>query len=548
MNPLDDPFYYLNNFQTVLDWVRSRYEDLLQPDEIRFIDDFASLPRASQALLVRMVMRKGTLFRHSRLIYDEIGSTTAAAIPLTELGWIDTTPDLSLEELFALLTRTEIVKAFAGKLNRPQGRKTELFEQLIDSHTGGRPLQEWWPDTDDRVLALNCMALCDRFRLMFFGNLRQDWSEFVLADLGVYRYETVEFSTASRAFRSRRDLDTYLHLHQCRERFEAGEAIAEIHPGIPGPIEDNPWLENRRGKLLFTLGQHAERTGEPDMALMLYRDTAYPGARARRIRVLERSGDLNAALALADAAARSPENDAECQLVERIRPRLQRKLGVPVCARPPDLPVERIDLNLPEPASALPVEAVALAHLREAEGPVYYVENTLINGLFGLLCWEAIFAAVPGAFFHPFHTGPADLLQPDFRARRDALFSRCLSLLDGDDYRTRILENFDAKNGIQSPFVFWDALSRELLEQALACFPAEHLRAWFGRLLADIRANRAGLPDLVQFWPGERRYRMIEVKGPGDRLQDNQRRWLNFCAAHQMPVAVCYVQWRSPHP
>ena len=34
-----------------------------------------------------------------------------------------------------------------------------------------------------------------------------------------------------------------------------------------------------------------------------------------------------------------------------------------------------------------------------------------------------------------------------------------------------------------------------------------------------------------------------EVKGPGDRLQDNQLRWLQFCGEHQMPVTVCYVRW-----
>lgn len=27
--------------------------------------------------------------------------------------------------------------------------------------------------------------LCDRLRLILFGNLAQDWSEFVLADLGI---------------------------------------------------------------------------------------------------------------------------------------------------------------------------------------------------------------------------------------------------------------------------------------------------------------------------------------------------------------------------
>lgn len=39
---------------------------------------------------------------------------------------------------------------------------------------------------------------------------------------------------------------------------------------------------------------------------------------------------------------------------------------------------------------------------------------------------------------------------------------------------------------------------------------------------------------------------MIEVKGPGDRLQDNQLRWLAFCEAHGMPVEVCYVTWDEP--
>ena len=78
---------------------------------------------------------------------------------------------------------------------------------------------------------------------------------------------------------------------------------------------------------------------------------------------------------------------------------------------------------------------------------------------------------------------------------------------------------------------------------ALDCIPALHLKKWFERILLDIKANRTGFPDLIQFWPAERRYNMIEVKGPGDRLQDNQMRWIEYCAAHQMPISVCYLQW-----
>ena len=139
--------------------------------------------------------------------------------------------------------------------------------------------------------------------------------------------------------------------------------------------------------------------------------------------------------------------------------------------------------------------------------------------------------------------GAADLHSADFRQRRAALFEACLGRLEDGSYRDAIRCRYRDKFGLQSPFVYWELLGEELLEQALDCLPAAHLRAWFERLLEDIPGNRAGLPDLIQFWPAQRRYRMVEVKGSGDRLQDNQLRWLQFCREREMPVAVCYVRW-----
>lgn len=62
-------------------------------------------------------------------------------------------------------------------------------------------------------------------------------------------------------------------------------------------------------------------------------------------------------------------------------------------------------------------------------------------------------------------------------------------------------------------------------------------------IVHDVVENRAGFPDLVQFWPDEPRYRMVDIKRPGDRLQDNQRRFLELCSQHEMPAFVCYVGW-----
>nr|WP_283950206.1 VRR-NUC domain-containing protein [Pseudomonas piscis] len=544
-NPLENPLYYLHNFQQVLGWLEQRYADVLSGEEQRFIADFASLGQPAQALLVRMVMRKGRHFRLARLSYPEIGDTARALAPLLDLGWVDDQAPLPLEELFGLLAKPEIQLCFKDQALPAKARKEQWLQVLQEAYPQARAFGQWCPQLEDRLLSLTVMDLCDRLRLMFFGNLYQDWSEFVLADLGVYSYETVQISADARGLRSRADVDGFIHLHQCQEAFEAGAELPGLLACISAFDSDNPWLHKRRDKLLFLLGQHCERLADWEQARLIYQRCPYPGARLRLIRVLERSADYPAALALAEQAASAPQSAAEAQQLLRMLPRLRRKLGGPPVARVASREVSRLELCLPRDGEGLAVEQVVQAHLHQPLAPVHYVENSLVNSLFGLLCWPAIFAPLPGAFFHPFQRGPVDLLSEDFHERRRELFQACLEELDDGRYRDSIRQRFVAKWGLQSPFVFWGALSEELLEQALDCLPAAHLKHWFERLLLDIKANRAGMPDLIQFWPEDKSYRMIEVKGPGDRLQDNQLRWLDFCQEHGMPVAVCYVQWQD---
>ncbi|MFM0415563.1 VRR-NUC domain-containing protein [Paraburkholderia aromaticivorans] len=554
--------YYLLNFERALAWLAKRYDDLFDAQEHAFLREFAALPQTSRALLVRMLMRKGTLFRASRLSYEEIGCPLQAAAPIAALGWVDTEPGLTLDDLFALTTRAGLMEVFADTIALIPGarslRKPELLETLRPFYRGerdeenaaARPLSAWHAQAADCVLHVAIAPLCERLRLMFFGNLQQEWSEFVLADLGVFQYEKVAFAPSSRAFQQRADVDVYLALHACRETLEclpggdADAAVIEDLVAAVGEIEtSNPWLETRRAKLLFRIGHLCERRQNWTAALAVYERCGWPGARHRRMRVLERSERFDDAYALLSQAAQAPESEEEAQRIARMLPRLQRKRGVPVARTSAARPVERGTLVLPQPATPMAVEYVVRDHLTCEAAPVHYVENALINSLFGLLCWEPVFAALPGAFFHPFQRGPADLHAPDFHARRAEQFAACLAQLDSGVYRETIWRHLHSKAGLQSPFVFWGLLSPELVALALDCLPAAHLKLWFERLLGDIRGNRSGLPDLIRFWPDERRYELIEVKGPGDRLQDNQIRWLAYCAQHGMPVRVLDVRW-----
>ncbi|MDQ2077828.1 VRR-NUC domain-containing protein [Marinimicrobium sp. ABcell2] len=532
---LDDPMYYLHNFQWVLDWVSDRHGDLLSSDEHQSVSQFKELPLASRGLMVRMVMRKGELFRADKLHYQELGCTRQAVEPLLALEWVSRESSLDLKALFRLFTWVE-VRQLAPEATAGHRTKGQALETLLETSPS---LVTPCPSP---VYRLTIMALCDRFRLMFFGNGHQDWSEFVLSELGTYRYEQVLFTRESRPFHRREEVDTYLQLRACRERFYEEQPLNEVVASLPTIDSSNPWLCAARDRLVFKIAREYERAGELGDARALYQNCHYPGARARQLRVLERLGAWQEAFTLAQVAAQGPESEAEHQQVQRLLPRLRRNLGLAATPKISAMAPETFELQLP---FAPVVELAVASHLGSDAAPVYYVENSLISGLFGLLFWDAIFAPIPGAFFHPFQRSPADLHWPDFRERRADLLEQGFEHLRRGTHGPIIRRRFADKHGLQCVFVWWEGLSEDLLNNALDIIPAEHLTLHFQRILRDIKSNTAGFPDLIQFWPDQKRYRMIEVKGPGDRLQDNQKRWLTYFAQHDIPASVCYVSWQS---
>ncbi|MEJ7806582.1 MAG: VRR-NUC domain-containing protein, partial [Telluria sp.] len=307
---LENEFYYLDNFHRVLEWIAERYDDLLLDDERAFIALFATLPQNARALLVRMVMRKGTLFRASKLNYAEIGCPVEAARHLLPTGWVASDPVISLDALFDLLLKKELAAVFHLSLHEKGARKAEQLSALRTEFSDARAFSHWCRDSTDVVYSIRIKPLCDRLRLIFFGNLRQDWTEFVLSDLGVFKFEKVEFSPLARGFRHRGDVDDYLALHACKERFHAGEALDAVLQALPADAVDNDWLDSRRERLLFQIAQHVEKQKDWTGAVDLYARCRFPGARARAIRVLEKDQQYGRAFTLLSAAQQAPESDA----------------------------------------------------------------------------------------------------------------------------------------------------------------------------------------------------------------------------------------------
>ncbi len=539
--------YYLDNVLTLFDAVSSLYGDLLDEDEKKFLKHFYQLGEDARKLCIRLLNRNGDCFRRDRLKYGEIGSIDQAAIELQRAGLLEINPRLEDQILLSLFTKVEILT----RLDLPADCK-HMKREALDLHLCEQANSSWQASliNDETIYRIRHNQDYQRLQLLFFGNMNQSMTDFVLRDLGLMQYEQYQVDRSHRPYQNRLDIEQHWLLYELQDLLPGIEAddteqLLACFNAIPKNIRlDSPaWSKAER--LKNTIARQLERCTEIDTALSCFEQCAQPPARERRIRMLAQRGDAEAALSLCQEISSAPLDEEELQFACSFAPRLARKhkLLLPAELAPAGgkQELESIQVTLPWQAS---VELAAAEHLSN-DGVAVYVENNLFNGVLGLLLWEVIFADIPGAFFNPFQYRPADFYQPNFFSRRKVLLSELwLSIHSNDDIWRQVKTNWQKKYGISNPLVNWPALSIELIELSLQLIDHAHWMAIFKRIMRDLRNNRSGFPDLVHF-PKSGGYVLVEVKGPGDKLQKNQQRWMQYFAEHGIPHRLMQVEWQA---
>ena len=540
------PLYYQDNFEQLCVTVWEQYEDLLEQREKEFYDRYHSLEAPARCLYIRLVSRRGPLFRNEQLNYPELGELEAVIAQLVTVGLLQLVESPAPELLLQVLRKDELLHIYSAQLEgRKAQRKTDLQAHLLATLAPDQLVDAWRDrsEPDRYLLEVDYRDCVELLQLLFFGNRRQNLTEFVLSDLGVVRYWDYSLDRQHRLFENRQQIDDYLLLAELREAYEQAleqddrEAVlAAVEPLLaPG---ESLLLEQRRDRLRNRVARQLERYAHWQQALTLYRCSKLHPARERQVRILQGMDQHEAALNLCDTMAAAPWSEEERDFLRRQVPRLQKKLGQPWQAADKDLFIEeRLLLTRSDN-----VELAAADHYAESWDHACYMENTLVNGAFGLALWEQIFMPLPGAFVNPFQSAPLDLSSPDFyQRRRAAIDARLQGLTDGD-MEAELLEAYDRYHQISNRCVDWRYLSRDILQQALRRIPVQHWLSMWRRILFDPRANRSGFPDLLALDAG-RGYCFIEVKGPGDQLQLNQKRWLRFFQQQGIPAKVAWVQW-----
>ncbi|XP_072472773.1 fanconi-associated nuclease 1 [Notamacropus eugenii] len=193
------------------------------------------------------------------------------------------------------------------------------------------------------------------------------------------------------------------------------------------------------------------------------------------------------------------------------------------------------------------VEELALAYYRQNgfDQGIHGEGSTFIT-LYSLLLWDIIFMdGIPDVFRNSYQAFPLDLYTDSFyENRRDAIESRLQMIhkASPETLKEWIANVWEAQEGKVASGVSWDRFSS--LQQAqdlVSCFGGPFLSGVCRLLATDLRHHRGGLPDLVVWNTSSKHFKLVEVKGPNDRLSHKQMVWLDELQQLGAQVEVCHV-------
>ena len=522
------PPYYQQHFEFLCQQVVSQYHAILSDFELAFFADYLTLPSNAQCLLIRLIQRQGTFFRLDKLKYDDIPDLAKAIDELSTLSFVHQHTTLPKSQAAKLLTQHELAKA----LNQASSVKKSTLIALLTA----REAETNYAPPAIRCISLSCDDVWQIYQLLFFGNRHQQLNEFVKFELGHVQFAKVIIS--GNKYRSRLELEWHLTLlryeHMLHDKLLNHDEIVQLAQMLPFNIDSN-WLMRKQHKLINQVAKLLERSAI-DVAMQLYQQSQLPPARERLCQLYLRQQQPEQAAAQCQAILAQPMGQSEWHFAQKFHRRFDKSQQL----------FEPDSFTLTLSPHKEGVEAAVVKWFKQHNSDAIHVENSLVLMLFALVYWPALYAPVTGAWFNQMQFQPADLHEPDFKSKRQPWINTANRAFNSANWQHWLLAAYDQYHGISNAFCAWQIIDRALVAKAIKRIEKPMLAALFARIWTDVSFNRSGLPDLIVFNEQPPYYQFVEVKGPNDSLQHNQRAWFDYFAELTLPATVCYVSYQQP--
>ena len=517
--------YYADNVRLLIETVLEQYSDILTDNEQLIANAILCLSRNASRLFARMLTRSKSLMLSQSLNYAEVDNRNRALDELEAAGLVVREHEIPADRILALLTVPTLRKIYRNVSHVTP--KHVYIDHLACRYTESR--HRLMLKGHCSWVELSAESELRLFGLLFFGDLRQDFSAFVVRDLGIVRYESYVIDERSRQFRDRAKLDRYLDLialnqliHETADAIDEESALRVVEK-IQHP-EDSRLLERLRARILNRLGRGLERQDANRVALMSYAASSLHPARERSMRIFSKMKRDECLESVRQRVLSDPWSEEERLFAYRFRrPNLD------------DNEVSVTVETLREQPLQQGIEEYAIDWLTRNGGTAWHLENSLPMSLFGLAFWDWIFAPVDGVFINPFQAAPKDLFWPEFFEVRSNLVRDPLERVQ--KLKSKIRSTACAKRGIANALVNWQVMDDVRLQRILDVFSVDAIERILSIVRADLSQMRSGFPDLTVI-NDDGSFEFVEVKGPNDQLQQNQKIWLKELAVNELPSRV----------
>ncbi|KAL8196659.1 hypothetical protein R6Q57_024640 [Mikania cordata] len=591
---------YQQNFCLLLQEVLRTTPHVFTHDEKTFLEKFHSLSNDSQRLFIRLYTRKGPWFRTSNISYAEILDKQTAVKELSEAGYVcftETTSDLHKDDLEGILNILSVgdlreLSSVTNKKCSHNPRKQEFISSLLSAYRDGSSslLYKMVLEKTGSCIRVSSEAdsLIWRVERLFFCNGEQDLSAFLLVDLGIVKYPTYDCIITDQMFSSRNDLLSYeeaLEVAQIMdESLEVDDSsmvlrciaisVSRISSNDAKAIQFScfsaSWVYSKVVLLGVSFLESERRyTDAIDLLKRLLLNFAKDRRRGYwtlRLSIdLEHLGLVNESLSVAESGLDDPwvRAGSRISLQRRVlrlgRP--PRRWKVPsysesVKRKIPEVHVQGRPLNCKtgtksrfygEDGEQCGVEQLALEYYAGEDGGGWHgvhSESGIWLTVFGLLMWDVIFSDVPNVFLTRFQTSPLDLDTDYFYEARKSIMEQVLSKIQDGMAEEILITSWESHFGTSCRGVNWNRHLLSELRAVVTCIGSRCLTTICRHLAQDYRSWSSGMPDLL-LWRFHSDYsgeaKLVEVKGPRDRLSEQQRAWLLFFMDSGFNAEVCRV-------
>ncbi|XP_057990758.1 fanconi-associated nuclease 1 homolog isoform X2 [Hevea brasiliensis] len=596
---------YQQNFCLLMQEVLRSNHHIFTDDEKNFMESFTSLSDDSQRLFVRLYTRKGPWFRVSSISYPEVSDSKQAINDLSAIGYICSFADPKelqnndMKEILNLLTISKLreITYLLKKNSSPGTRKQDLIATLLSTYKDKKCLSLPIAIFDRTGMCIKISSKAEsliwRVERLFFLNGDQDLSAFLLVDLGIVKYPTYCCNMSEQIFSTRSDLLAYEEaievaqimdesleennnelVLRCIEiadsRMSNSSAKATQSMAIFLSRFSASWVYSKVVFLGISFLEH-ERRYKDAVNLLKQLLACFPcdgrrGYWTLRLSIdLEHMGCSNESLSVAEDGLLDPWVRAGSRMALQRRvlrlgkpPRrwkapsfvgsIRRRIKeVHILGRPLNCEIGKKSRFYGENGEQCGVEQLALQYYAGEGGGWHgvHAESGIWLTIFGLLMWDVIFSDVPNVFHNRFQTAPLDLETDGFYPVRKSLIETHLQKIQDGMAEEIVITSWELHSGTACLGVDWGGHSLSELRAVVTCIGGPCLASLCRHLALDYRSWSSGMPDLL-LWRFHGEYRgeakLVEVKGPKDRLSEQQQAWLLLLMDCGFDTEVCKVK------